>query len=81
MEKCMSVREVAELMGVSEGTIYRLANKKGGIKAYKVGGCIRFKPSDVNAYLEAREIKPPEKSAKPFSGMTRFKYTPGMRVV
>lgn len=81
MEKLLSAREVAELMGVSECTIYRLANQKGGIKAVKVGRSVRFRPADLEAYLRAREVKPPEKAEHPLSGMARFHYVPGMRVV
>lgn len=79
-EKLLSANELAERWGVSVYTIHRLANQKGGLKAYKVGNLTRFKPSDVEAYLAAHEIKVPEKPAA-FSDMARFKYKPGMKVV
>ena len=60
-------------------TIYSEARKKTGLKGYKIGNRIRFKPSDVEAYLTANEIKPPEKPDS-FS-CARFTYKPGMKVV
>ena len=80
MEKLMSAKDVAALFGVSVDTIHRLAHKKGGLKGYKVGGSTRFRPSDVEEYINSQEIKPPEKQT-PFPGMKRFKYVPGMKVV
>ena len=79
-EKMLSPTELAEWWGVSVYTIHRLANKPGGLKAYKIGNLTRFKISDVEAYLAGHEIKAPEKQ-EPFPGMARFKYKPGMRVV
>ena len=80
-EKLLSVHEVSEALGVSECTVYRLANQRGGIKAIKVGRSLRFRPADLEAYLKRREVKPPEKAEHPFPGMVRFQYKPGMRVV
>ncbi|MFG6352169.1 MAG: helix-turn-helix domain-containing protein [Oscillospiraceae bacterium] len=79
-EKMLTVNELAELWGVSVNLIYRLTGKKGGLKGYKVGGVIRFNPSDVEAYLAEHEIKAPEKPVA-FPGMARFQYKPGMKVV
>lgn len=78
-EKLLTPKELAELLGVSVYTIHHLANKKGGLKAYKVGSLTRFRPSDVEAYLAAHEIKVPESS--PGFTCERFKYKPGMKVV
>ena len=79
-EKMMSVSELAEQWGVSVHTIHRLANRKDGLRAYKVGSLLRFKPSDVEAYLTAHTVKVPEKPVA-FPGMARFSYEPGMKVV
>lgn len=78
-EKLLSAAELAERLGVSVYTIHRMAHKKDGLKAYKVGSLTRFKPSDVEAYLAAREIKAPEKPAA--FPHQRFTYKPGMKVV
>lgn len=79
-EKMMTAQELAEQLGVSVYTIHRLAQKKGGLKGYKVGRLTRFKPSEVTEYLAAQEIKPPEKKTA-MPGMQRFTYRPGMKVV
>ena len=79
-EKLLTAKELAEQWGVSVYHIYRITNQKDGLKGYKVGRLIRYKPSDVEAYLAAQEIKPPEKTV-PLPGMRRFTYRPGMKVV
>lgn len=43
LESMMTVREVAELLGISADTIYRLKDRPDGIPAYKVGVGLRFK--------------------------------------
>ena len=79
-EKMMTAKELAEQLGVSVYTIHRLAQKKGGLKGYKVGRLTRFKPSEVAEYLASQEIIPPEKKTA-MPGMQRFTYRPGMKVV
>ena len=79
-EKMMTAKELAEQLGVSVYTIHRLAQKKGGLKGYKVGRLTRFKPSEVAEYLASQEIKPPEKKTA-MPGMQRFTYRTGMKVV
>ena len=77
--KMLSPNDLAEMWGVSIHTIHRLAHSENGLRAYKIGGLTRFKPSDVEAYLAANEIKAPEKPEKFVKG--HFTYTPGMKVV
>lgn len=79
-EKMLTVKELAKLWDVSVHFIYRITGRKDGLKGYKVGNTIRFKPSDVEAYLNKHEIKAPE-AQKPLPGMARFSYKPGMKVV
>lgn len=78
-ELMLTAKEVASRWGVCVQTIYRLASKQGGLPAYKVGRCVRFKEAEVAAYLETQAVKPPE----PIRGMEigRFQYKPGMKVV
>ena len=68
-ESLLTAQDVAARLGVCGD----------GLRAYKVGRCIRFKAEDVDAYLEAQAVKPPE----PVPGMAigRFRYKPGMKVV
>ena len=78
--KLLSANEVAERLGISVPTVYRLAHRRDGLRTLKVGASLRFRPSDVEAYLAAAEIKPPERQAS-LPGMKRFQYRCGMKVV
>lgn len=44
----LTVPEVAERLNVSRHTVYKL---KGAIGYVKVGGAVRFRPEDVEAYV------------------------------
>lgn len=76
----LTAKEVADKLGVSVCTVYRLANQRGGLRGYKVGRLVRFKAPEVEAYIAAQEIRPPA-SGEPFPEARRFAYRPGMRVV
>lgn len=76
----ITVREVAERLGVSEDTVYRLKDKPDGIPAYRVGRSIRFFPEEVDAYINAQGVKPAVKEER-LPNMRRFQYVPGMKVV
>lgn len=79
-DKMVSVHELSELWSVSPSLIRRLiARRENGLRGYKIGGKICIKLSDAQAYLDANEIKAPEKP-QGFS-CRRFTYTPGMKVV
>lgn len=78
-ESMISATQVAEMLGVSVYTVYRLKDLPDGIPAYRVGHSIRFKPADVAAYLAAQAIKPIVKQEGP--NIRRFHYVPGMKVV
>lgn len=78
-EPMMKVEEVAELLNVKASMVYRLKDQPNGLKAYKVGRCVRFKRGDVEAYLAGHAVEPVI-CQKPCHG-ARFKYVPGMKVV
>lgn len=79
-ETMMDARAVSDLLGVSVYTVYRLKDKPDGLRAYRVGRCIRFKGSEVEAYLASHVVEPVAyKSGKPKG--VRFRYVPGMKVV
>ncbi len=80
MEAMLTVKQVAERLHISLNAVYRLKDSRDGLKAYRVGRCIRFKAQDVEEYLERNQVKPAEPT-RAMPGITRFKYTPGMRVV
>ena len=79
-ETMMTVQQVADLLGVSIYTIHRLKEKPDGLRAYRVGRCIRFKRDEVEAYLACHVVEPVVYVCGKPKGV-RFKYVPGMRVV
>ena len=54
--RLLTVAEVAEMMRVSNMTVYRLI-KAGQLAAIRVGKNYRIRESDVEAYLAAREVR------------------------
>ena len=53
-----SVKEVAERLGVSLGTVYALVNK-GRLRAFRIGvgrGTLRISEESLNAYLKDSEV-------------------------
>ena len=43
----MTTQQVAELLGVSADTVYRLKEKPDGLRAYRVGHSLRFRRDEV----------------------------------
>ncbi len=54
-ENYLTLKDVAELLKLSEKTIYRLA-QQGEIPAFKVGGSWRFRASDIQQWV-AKQIQ------------------------
>lgn len=52
----LTVSEVADLMRVSNMTVYRLI-KSGSLAAIRVGKNYRIRESDVNRYLSDRAVR------------------------
>ena len=55
-DRMLTVGEVAEVMRVSNMTVYRLI-KSGELGAVRVGKNYRIRESDVNRYLSERSVK------------------------
>jgi len=55
MNKLLSFNDVKEYFNISQPTLYRLMNR-GKIPFHKVGNSIRFRPEDVEKYLEENRI-------------------------
>lgn len=55
-DRLLTVGEVAELMRVSNMTVYRLI-KAGSLGAIRVGKNYRIRESDVNRYLADRAVR------------------------
>lgn len=53
MEQLLRAAKVAELLDVSERYVYQLASQ-GSIPCVKVGRSVRFRPTDIEAWLDAR---------------------------
>lgn len=56
MEGLIPAADVPELLGVTETTLARWRVEGRGPKAYKVGRNVRYRPSDVTEWLEARAL-------------------------
>jgi excisionase family DNA binding protein len=53
IEHLKKVREIAEITGLAPTTIYKFVHE-GRIPYLRLGEAIRFRPSDVQAWLEAQ---------------------------
>ncbi len=51
LNRLLNEREVAELLGVSVATIRRRRLLKQPPTATKIGSAVRYKPSDIEAFL------------------------------
>ena len=57
MEKLLTVREAAEILGIKEETLHLWASQRR-IPHYRLGRkAIRFKEAELTAWLEARRIE------------------------
>jgi excisionase family DNA binding protein len=54
-ERLLTARELGELLGFSASTIVDWS-ERGEVPAFKVGGRLRFRESEVFAWLEARRV-------------------------
>ena len=52
-ETVMSVREVAEFLGLAEGTVYRKV-RSGELPAVRIGRSLRFPRQAIENWLESR---------------------------
>lgn len=62
-ERLMTVSEVADLMRVSNMTVYRLI-KSGQLSALRVGKNYRIREADMDRYLSDRSVHPEEPGGK-----------------
>jgi excisionase family DNA binding protein len=51
----LKATEVAKLLGTTDRTVQRLV-ERGQLVAYKIGRTLKFKPSDLEKYLERVKI-------------------------
>ncbi|HUO34071.1 MAG TPA: helix-turn-helix domain-containing protein [Candidatus Acidoferrum sp.] len=55
MEKLLTSEQASEILGVSRPTLYKLVNT-GRLKAYLVAKAWKFKPSDIEKFLESVRV-------------------------
>lgn len=53
MEEYLTVNEVAELLRLSDKTVYRFA-QRGELPAFKLGGSWRFRRADIETWVAAQ---------------------------
>ena len=52
----LSVRQVAQLLGVSTATVYRLCTR-GGLQHFRISNAIRVSGDDLAAFLEEQRVR------------------------
>jgi excisionase family DNA binding protein len=67
LDRLLTAREVAELLGFAAGTIVDWA-EQGRIPHFKIGQALRFRESEVVEWLEARR-RGPALAARPRAGV------------
>lgn len=65
----LTANEVANRLGIKRSAVYNLCYKPSGLRAYKVGGCLRFKPEEVEAYKRQKSAPPGEATPDRASGL------------
>jgi excisionase family DNA binding protein len=55
IEPLLTARELAELLGFSAATVVDWS-ERGEVPSFKIGGRLRFRESEVLAWLEARRM-------------------------
>lgn len=51
-EGLLNVEQVAQYLGCSKKTLYNLRTRHQGPPAIKIGGILRFRPCDVESWLD-----------------------------
>lgn len=60
-ENLIGKKDLAKFLGVSEGTVTRMVIAGTGPRYHRVGLFVKFKMSDVHAWLERRAVEPRQK--------------------
>lgn len=54
LEKLIGVEELAELLGVPVRTVYSWRSRGVGPRGIRVGGAVKYEPSEVRRYLDSQ---------------------------
>lgn len=57
MQRYLTVKQVAELTGISPGTWYQWVSQRK-VKFVKLHGCLRFDRQDVEAFISENTVEP-----------------------
>ena len=57
-QRLQSLQEVADFLGVPASTLYRWRHEGRGPASIKVGRVVRYRPEDVDAWLQANSHQP-----------------------
>jgi excisionase family DNA binding protein len=60
MENLISIRKAAEILDIDVSTIYRYIHE-GKIPVYKMGNLVKFRESELSAWVDERLNKPTAK--------------------
>lgn len=63
MAEYLTINQVAKMLSVSKGTVYRYVNKRL-IPYMKVAGNVRFKEEDIRQWVESNRVKTDEEMAQ-----------------
>lgn len=55
MRRLLTTREVMEVLGLTQGKLLRLVHT-GQIKASRIGKGFKFRPENVDRYIEENEV-------------------------
>jgi excisionase family DNA binding protein len=69
MTKMFSVREVAQLLGICEATVYR-ATWRGDLQGHRDGKRIRFTQSMLDSWIDQNSATPRKMPRKSLQGET-----------
>lgn len=56
MNRLWTVEDVAEYLGVPRNTLYQWRTKGYGPRGVRVGRHVRYRPDDVNAWLDRQAV-------------------------
>jgi excisionase family DNA binding protein len=64
MQKWLTANQAGEVLGVSGRTVIRMM-EAGDLTGYRIGSAWKFKPGDVEAYIESRRFRVEEDKSEP----------------
>jgi excisionase family DNA binding protein len=64
-ERLLNVEEVAEILGVPVSTLHYWSHRNENLVGARIGRRLRYRPSDVDAYVEAQFAERAREAARP----------------